>query len=153
MNSKNFQVKILGQNEHAIRYRILADETALTFEEVFQLWRESEAFRTFYWSILIDSEFEGIYWEHPGLNSSYLQKPYEFILQASKSLDKMPLNTKAFSEYFYEDKLIVDFDNLGKNARLIVPTPQTDFESYKHLAKFIRSNKHSTSAKRLTNRN
>ena len=43
--------------------------------------------------------------------------------------------------FFQGDELVVDFDNLGKNARLVVPTPKGDLADNKHLAKFIRADK------------
>jgi len=51
------------------------------------------------------------------------------------------LNETAFADFFQTDKLVINFDNLGKNARLVVPTPIGEVLAYKHLASFLQSDK------------
>ena len=133
--------EILAKTATAIRFRILQDEQPLTFQAVFQLWATSAEFRQFYIDLLATTPFPAFYWEHPGLRTSLLTQPYEFVLLISTSLEKRRLNTTAFADFFQTDELVVDFDNLGKNARLVVPTPKGDSTVNKHLAKFIRADK------------
>ena len=133
--------EILAETAIAIRLRILEDKQALTFQEVFHLWGTSAEFRQFYIDLLATTSFPAFYWEHPGLRTSLLRQPYEFVLLISTSLEKRRLNTSAFADFFQGDELVVDFDNLGKNARLVVPTPKGDLADNKHLAKFIRADK------------
>lgn len=133
--------QILKQTETAIRFRILQDTHPLDFQAVFNLWATSVDFRTFYIDLLRNTPFPAFYWEHPGLRTALLNQPYEFVLLVSTSLDRRTLNRSAFADFFKTDDLVVNFDNLGKNARLIVPTPADDSEDYKHLAKFIRADK------------
>ncbi|MEO1622926.1 MAG: hypothetical protein AAFU53_18080, partial [Cyanobacteria bacterium J06632_3] len=50
-------------------------------------------------------------------------------------------DSRPFQNYFTTedaDEGIVTFDNLRKDARLIVPSPRTQPEAYGHLAAFIR---------------
>jgi len=133
--------EILAETATAIRLHILQDNQTLTFQAVFQLWANSPEFRHFYIDLLATTSFLAFYWEHPGLRTSLWSQPYEFVLLTSTSLDKRRLNTTAFADFFQTDDLVVDFDNLGKNARLVVPTPMGDLAANKHLAKFIRADK------------
>ena len=139
--SKNrWEVVIIAQNETGIRLR-LKGETLLSFREVFTLWREEEAFRTFYLHLLRDNDFEAFFWEHPGLTSSLLDQPYELMLLNSRLLNRRQVDTVSFATFFKTNQLIVNFENLGKNALLIVPTPieNTSVDGYKHFANFVRA--------------
>lgn len=133
--------KILRETATAIRLRISQNNQTLTFQEVFHLWANSTEFRHFYINLLATTSFPAFYWEHPGLRTSLLTQPYEFVLLISTSLEKRKLNTTAFANFFQTGELVVDFDNLGKNARLVVPTPMGKLEENKHLGKFIRADK------------
>ena len=139
MEQSTWEIKIIGQNEGAIRFRLKQEKVFLTFKNVLTLWQISEPFRTFYLSIFINTKFDAYYWEHPGLKRKFLDKTYECVLMNSPYLDRRLVDTDSFLEYFDQTKLIVDFNNLGKNARLIVPTPQDEPHHYKHLARFMRS--------------
>lgn len=87
---------------------------------------------------MIRFEYKAFYWEHPAIKKEFLEKKYECILQRSKPLENLPMNEMAFKEYIHSNSQVVDFMNLGKNARLVVPTKKTDREIYNHLGKFIR---------------
>ena len=52
-----------------------------------------------------------------------------------------PSNYYTFAEYFKEpsNSKIMTFSNLGNDAILIVPKPETDHSIYSHLANFVRS--------------
>lgn len=130
--------KIIAKTDQGIRLQIIQTNQTLSFQQVFDYWKNNKAFRDFYIQLLADSRFTAFYWEHPGLRTNLLDRPYEFVLLNSHSLDKRTLNETAFAKFFQKDKLVVDFDNLGKNARLVVPTPQADKNIYKHFASFIR---------------
>jgi len=136
---KSWEAVIIAQNETGIRLRIKA-ATLLSFREVFTLWQEEEAFRTFYLTILRANDFEAFFWEHPGLIDSLLDKPYELMLLNSRLLNRRQVDTRSFATFFETDQLIVNFENLGKNALLIVPTPVEEIpvDSYKHFANFVR---------------
>lgn len=132
---------IIAKTATAIRFRITQNEQLLSFKEVFDLWHHSADFRSFYIHLLTQTTFPGFYWEHPGLRTSSLHHPYEFVLLISTRLDKRDLNETAFADFFQTDDLVTNFDNLGKNAQLIVPTPIGEVSAYKHLASFLRSAK------------
>lgn len=133
-----YTVKIIAQNENAIRFSILKEDEPLTFQEVFNLWEKEAAFIKFYVNALISIDYTAFYWEHPALKTAYLEKRYECILQRSQPLEHLPINEKVFSDYIYSVEDVVDFMNLGKNARLVVPTKKSEEAIYNHLGKFIR---------------
>ena len=134
-----YQIKIIAQSPDGMRFCLKQDGILLTFQEVLHLWQTDKVFRDFYLNILIEPDFQAYYWEHPGLVTAFLSKPYECVLMNSAYLDKRQVDPYSFIEFFNTNQLIVDFDNLGKNARLIVPTPKDEDHHYKHLARFMRS--------------
>lgn len=133
-----FNIKIIGQNNNTVRFRLQQDEQYLSFEEVFELWENNPDFTEFYTTELIKLDYQAFYWEHPALQTAFLQKRYECILQRSKPLEYLPSNENAFKDYLFEKAQVVDVMNLGKNARLVVPTKKTNKAIYNHLGKFIR---------------
>lgn len=132
-----YSIKILGQGDTAIRFRILQNDTPINFQKVFNLWAKDPDFIDFYVNALKDFDFKAFFWEHPGLTKDTIIKPYECILQKSKTLDSRTINEQAFADYLYSSNGAVDFLNLGKNARLVIPTKQSETEIYKHLGSFI----------------
>lgn len=135
---QKYQVKILAQNDNATRFRILQNEQFLTYQEIFDLWEQDTSFVKFYVEALKAIGYTAFYWEHPALKTAYLKKQYECILQKSKPLEYLPINEKAFSDYINNEPEVEDFMNLGKNARLVVPTKKSEEAIYNHLGKFIR---------------
>ena len=134
-----WSLEISGKNEHATRYKIKNENDYLTFRQVFNYWKSSSSFTDFYCNILKDIDYPAFFWEHPGLNEQHLDRTYEFILQNSRMLDARQVNENAFSKYIHKDVQAVEFFNLGKDARLVVPTKKGPSEIYKHLAVFIRN--------------
>jgi len=132
---------IIAKTATAIRFRISQNEQLLSFKEVFELWSHYLEFRDFYIHLLTHNTFAAFYWEHPGLRTSLLHHPYELVLLISTRFERRTLNETAFADFFQTDDLVTNFDNLGKNARLVVPTPIGEVQSYKHLASFLRSDK------------
>jgi len=136
--NKEFTIEIKGQNENTVRFRLKKGDQNLSFEEVFKLWKSNSAFVNFYTDELIKLDYKAFYWEHPAIKKEFLEKRYECILQRSKPLEHLPSNESAFKEHIHSVDQVVDFMNLGKNARLVVPTKRTDKEIYNHLGKFMR---------------
>ncbi|MGK0388424.1 MAG: hypothetical protein ACI94Y_001153 [Maribacter sp.] len=131
--------KILGKNEQGARIRIEQKNKLLTFREVFNYWQTSTNFIEFYIDSLIALNYDEFFWEHPALKEEYLDKSYEFIVQKSISFSKRNVDENAFSNYINSDKQVAVFDNLGRNAKLIVPTKKIPIDTYKHMGNFIRN--------------
>ena len=135
---QEFNIEIIGKAENAVRFRFKNGKNNLSFGEVFVLWINNPEFVQFYKAELIKLDFEAFYWEHPAVKKEFLEKKYECILQRSKPLEHLPINERAFKDHIHLKEQAVDFMNLGKNARLVVPTKKSDKEIYNHLGKFIR---------------
>ena len=135
---QEFNIEIKEQNENTVRFRLKKGEQNLTFKEVFELWSSNSGFIAFYKTELIKLNFEAFYWEHPAINKEFLEKKYECILQRSRPLEHLPINENAFRDYIRRSEQVADFMNLGKNARLVVPTKKTDRDIYNHMSKFLR---------------
>jgi len=133
-----YSIEIKGQNEHAVRFKLKKGEQYLNFKEVFELWSTNSEFVEFYKNKLIQFDYQAFYWEHPALTEEFLERRYECILQRSKKLENLPVNENAFKNFIYKQEQVVDIMNLGKNARLVIPTKKTDKEIYNHFGKFIR---------------
>jgi len=130
------QPTILRESQH--QYHLLRDVDRLTFGDFIRALREDAGFRKFYNTLLADSPFEGIYWEHPPLSASILEQPYEMVLIAAPYFSRARPEPNAFRAHFVKGEPVVDFLNLGGDARLVVPTPQGAAGIYTHLASFVR---------------
>ncbi|GKZ00393.1 hypothetical protein MPSEU_000992300 [Mayamaea pseudoterrestris] len=95
--------------------------------------------------LIQDAPFKAVFFETPPVNAeTCLTKSFEFVLVDAPDLadfaDESP-NSQAFAAQFQacqQDALSCAFDNLGKDALLVVPKPLNDASSYGHLAKFVR---------------
>ncbi len=135
---QEFNIEIKEQNENTVRFRLKNGEQNLTFKEVFKLWSNNPEFIAFYKAELIKLNYEAFYWEHPAINKEFLERKYECIIQRSRPLEHLPINENAFKDYIHMNEQVTNFMNLGKNARLVVPTKKTERDIYNHMGKFIR---------------
>ena len=127
------------RSSEIIHYQIGLDEKALKHSEVIENWITHPAFRKYYNGILKECPFEAFYWEHPPLTVDDLDKPYEFALINSHSLNRVLPEPRAFAQYFRNNDPVVSFPNLSGDARLIVPAPIIAHDNYTHIGKFVRN--------------
>lgn len=137
MMTKNWNLKIKAGDENAIRFYLEEDQKPMSFQEVFHSWKEVSAFTDFYVKALIDLNFPAFFWEHPALKKNYLSKNYECIIKKTNGFDRREVNQKAFAEKIQSEAGVEVFQNLGKNAWLVVPNKQVEAEHYKHMGSFI----------------
>lgn len=83
-----------------------------------------------------NDSFPGYFWEVKPVTKNILKEDFEFVLVETKAFNSKKADTTSFSSYFSTNEKVVAFLNLGKDAKLIVPTPIIDRSSYTHLAKF-----------------
>lgn len=119
-------------------YTFLDGERPLTYAQVLQLLQADDDFRTLFIGLLANAPFAAYFWETPPITTSRLERPFEFVLVNAPSLARVSAERRAFASYFSHE-LIVDFPNLGGDAHLIVPCPQTPADAFAHLATFSRS--------------
>ena len=125
--------------DRALKVAILLSSVPVPYGEVLRRWQLDENFRAFFISILADSPFAAFRWETPPLTSASADRPFEFVLLDSPSLDRTP-SPDAFAEYFHGAPTggIVEFTNLGGDAILIAPCSTDLVAAYGHIGAFIR---------------
>lgn len=134
--------KIDVQSGRITKYSIVHDQTPLTYYAVIDGWINHVQFRRDFTKQLADSPFAAFRFETPAVTAKTLDQPFEFVLLNSPSLSQPPTDTATFCRFFTDDDTnsgIVTFENLGRDATLIVPSPRTSPEAYGHLAAFVRA--------------
>ena len=108
---------------------------AMSFDEVFGAWRESEPFRATWRSWLSDVPYDAYCWECPPVRDATLDAPFECVFVASPSLARMGVDDNAFAEHFRPGCEVVTFENLGGDATLVAPCPEGN-ANFAHLGSF-----------------
>lgn len=127
-------------NGRTQKYRIMKNAEPMRYADALDLWQHSESFRSLFISLLADAPFSAFRWETPPVTLSTVNRDFEFVLLDSPFLD-LPPEPKAFASYFTSaesDAGIVVFENLGKDAVLVAPSPRAPDSAYSHLAAFTR---------------
>jgi len=121
------------------KLRILRDAEPLRYADVLGLWQRDESFRSFFMSLLADAPFPAFRWETPPVTTDTVNRQFEFVILDSPWLALRPDSTP-FADYFTadSDSGIVAFENLGRDATLVVPCPRGPDSVYGHLAAFTR---------------
>lgn len=120
-------------------YKIYQDEVQLTYAQTIELLQHNTAFRLFYNDLLAESPFEAFFWENPPITKSTIHQLYEFVLVNSERLSRVEADKLTFAKFFkQDDKTVVSFENLGKDALLVVPKPISN-SKYPHIATFVRT--------------
>jgi len=113
----------------------------LRYREVLRLWQNDEMFRSFFLSLLSNTNLSGYRWETLPITKQKADREFEFVLIDTPAINRPPDPT-AFAEQFERappDPNVVAFPNLGNDAVLIAPKPQGPNTDYVHLAAFVRS--------------
>lgn len=130
--------KTIELNTRNTKFRIEEAGEELSIKQWLLLLKNSEAFRKWYNSLLADTEYAAFFWENPPFADPVLNQSYECNIIDSPFLAGKDPVPRAFQSYFEEDKEIVTFPNLGKDALLLVPTPQKEASVYTHIGEFVR---------------
>ena len=129
----------LDQRVH--RYEIHRNDKLVSYADALELWQYENAFVACFVSALADSPFTAFRWETPPITKSSIDRPFEFVLLDSPGLERT-VDNQTYAEYFARDNTgegVVTFENLGKDALLIIPTPLSPSANYGHVAGFVRS--------------
>jgi len=130
-----------SDSRHLCKVTISDGDEPINFARAIAGWKTDPDFRQFYFSLIANLPFEAIFWESPPITPNSLDRPYEFVAVNSVGLAKIKPNPSAFKTHFdvaSKDESVIAFENLGKDALLIVPCPQDSHRVYPHLAKFLR---------------
>ncbi len=132
-------VEILGDGR--VRRFVLGGGTQpLSYADVLGLWQDDDSFRSWFISILAGAPFPAFRWETPPVTTGTVGRRFEFTILDSPWLVEPP-NPSAFADQFATadpDDGIVVFENLGKDAMLVVPVPRKSETGCVELGAFSR---------------
>ena len=122
------------------RFTIKLDLMPITYNEVLNLWQFDADFREYFVSTLANSDFTAFRWETPPISIASINQPFEYVLLDSPGLNR-EADSSAFSEFIENcgTSSVVEFKNLHKDARMIVPCESEPSANYCHLGSFLRS--------------
>ncbi|MDW3195933.1 MAG: hypothetical protein R8G66_26395 [Cytophagales bacterium] len=130
-------LQILAKNGQGARCRFTQNGSILSFREVLNLWQFSVEATKNYVQQIKNLGFDQCYWEHPALTQATMDFPYECMILKTEQFTRRQVDTESFSAHLHQEKSVAVFDNLGRNARLVVPTLKSDKEYYKHFGIFL----------------
>ena len=121
------------------QYFLNESDQRLTFEDVAMRWQDDEEFRDFFVRTITDSPFQAVRWETPPVNALTKKREFEFVLLNTPALVR-PIDRLPFAGSFQtnEPNQVVVFDNLGKDALLVVPGPAEVDDQFSHLSGFLK---------------
>ncbi len=120
-------------------YHVEREERVLTYGDVLDLWDSCSQFTEFYLSLFSRSGFDSYIWETPPVSKETVQQPFRFIIQNIPEPQAADRDTfKAFFDPDNDNHGVVVFDNLGNDAKLVVPSPINEDAEYSGLAEFLR---------------
>lgn len=122
------------------RFIIKSNLMPIAYKEVLNLWQFDADFREYYTSSLANSDFTSYRWETPPISIASINQPFEYVLLDSPSLNR-EADSSAFSKFIENcgASNVVEFQNLRKDARMIVPCELEPLANYCHLGSFLRS--------------
>ena len=139
-----FEAQAEAIDAGATKIRVGWNGGAVSARSAFELCRDDEGFRSDLIRVLARSPFGAFFWETPPITAATAQRPFEFVLTEARGLAHASPEVGAFSEYFARDEDgdgVVAFDNLGGDAKLVVPCPVVAADAYAHLAAFAKVQK------------
>ncbi len=128
-----------SSNGRVVKYSIDADASPLSYAEVLVRWQEDEEFCRFFNDLLLTSTFSAFRWETPPITTATAKRAFEFVLLDSPYLARDP-DPSAFAEHFAGagSQTVVEFPNLGNDAIMVAPRPDS-LSDYGHLAAFLQN--------------
>lgn len=136
----NAEIESLDRG-HTLRAGVYREGKPATYAEIIESWQRDSGFRAWHIGILADAPFAAYFWETPPITRQTASCPFEFALVDGPALAGMPPDPDAFAEHFAAagpDADVAAFDNLGRDAYLVAPTPRAPENVYPHIASFSR---------------
>lgn len=130
--------EILADRVH--KYVLTRNGESIPYADALNLWQSDELFRSFFLSLLSDSPFLAYRWETPPITIETATRRFEFVLLNAPSLARTA-DIQTYADHFDDDNSnegIVAFENLGKDAILVAPSPRGEDSAYSDLAAFVR---------------
>lgn len=111
-----------------------------TWRDVITAWETDAAARSHLAREIADSPHEAVFWECTPVSRASLDTPFEMVLLPARALASAHPDASSFTAHLEcTDSAICSFDNLGGDARLVVPRDLSPTTTYTHLAAFLRT--------------
>ncbi len=111
----------------------------IPYGDVLSLWAGDASFRGAFARLLADAPFPAFRFETPPVTRATAGRPFECVLLRSDRLERPPDPTPFAAPFAAGgDADVIVFDNIGRDARMVVPRPRGDETAYVHLARFLR---------------
>lgn len=119
------------------KFQLEKEGTPLTYKDVIDLLIHSHEFKAQLTTELKGLQVDGFFWEVKPINQAQIGDPFEFVVVSGKRIANLVANPSSFQTHFKANSDVVVFDNLGGDAKLVVPTPINPDTNYAHLAAFL----------------
>lgn len=130
----HFRKQTVTENK-AYKYLIYQKAAQINYGNFLELLHADPQFQDFFIDLLSEIPFRAYHWETPAVTTTTKNQPFEFVASRTPHID-LPPNPGAFRQYFTPNRKIAVFDNLGKDAKLIAPTPENEKRNYSHIGIF-----------------
>ncbi len=128
-------------NSHTVASTIHWNGQPISARKAYELCGSSESFRDAFIDDLRALPFAAYFWETPPVTTENAQRAFEYVGTYAPTLAAASPDARAFDEHFGKDTSgegVVIFENLGRDAMLVVPRPIVEYERYTHLGAFVR---------------
>lgn len=109
-----------------------------TREDVLTSWANDAAFARSFSEAIAATPYEAVYFETPCLTTDTLSQPFECVLLDGAPLAAVEADPAPFRAQLQGSDPVVTFENLGRDALLVAPTPVQGVDCA-HLAAFLRT--------------
>lgn len=137
-----FHARSERPDDSTLKFSVEWSGAPVSMRDAFRLLATDAAFRDGIVSALRSAPFEEYFWETPAVTMRSSDRPFEFVLIDAPSFQGVVAEPLGFQEHFSKDSDrdgVVTFENLGRDATLVVPCPLADDGTYAHLAAFVRN--------------
>ena len=94
--------------------------------------------RSVFAACLAGMPFSSFFWECIAVTRASSTESFECAVLSAPVLERAAPDVRSFAEHFSAADSVVRFENLGRDATLIVPCPRAEPSAYPHLAVFLR---------------
>jgi len=128
-------------NDRVSQYQLLREGYSMSWSDVIDRWQDDRVFRGFFMSILIEAPFPAYFFETPPVTNVTIDDEFEFVLVDSPTLAGVSSDQHAFADHFASAAVgdsVIEFENLGGDATLVVPCPGNPLSAYSQISEFSR---------------
>lgn len=142
-NNKGWNYTSTKINDNTYKYKITLDGGEIDFSDFIALLKDKKKdfFQAFQGALKdANAKFSAYFWECSPVSKDTINKPFEFVVTKSISLDNISQDYSSFDEHFANgnEQQVVSFLNLGGDAILVVPIPQENLD-YKNISQFTKN--------------